>query len=116
MNSYAPFIGPIKMQDAAVATGNGTAIRCVDGSNGAMTTVTCQVQGTFSATITFEGTVDNTNWVAIGFTSLADGTTTATTATAAGLFRATVLGLQQVRARVSGYVSGTCNVTGIAVG
>lgn len=103
------------MQSAAAATGNGTAVDCINPNDGAITTLTAQVTGTFVGTVTFEGTIDGTTWVAIGFTSLADMTTIATTAAAAGIFRATVLGLKQVRARVSAYTSGTITVTATAV-
>lgn len=105
---------PLAMQTAAVATGNGTAIPCTDGVLGAYTALVCQVAGVTSATLTFEATVDGTNWVALQATNLNDGNA-ATTATANGLYRMTVLGLAQVRARISTYSSGTINVTGLAV-
>lgn len=104
------------MHSAAVATGNGTAVECVGVGDGARTTLTVQIQGITIATVTFEGTVDGTNWVAMGFTTLANNSTVATTATADGLYRATVLGLLSVRARISAWTSGTITVTGVAVG
>ena len=105
----------VVMQAAAVATGNGAVMPCTSGSDGGLATLTCQVQGITIATITFEATVDGTNYVAIQFTNLTSGTA-ATTATADGIYRATVLGLLDVRARVSAWTSGTITVTGVAVG
>lgn len=105
----------VVMQAAAVATGNGTVMPCISNGDGGMTTLTVQVVGITTATITFEATVDGTNYVAIQFTNLTSGTA-ATTATADGIYRATVLGLLDVRARVSAWTSGTITVTGVAVG
>jgi hypothetical protein len=73
-----------------------------------------QVSGTFSATVTFEGTVDGTNWVGVPATNRNDGAA-ATTATAAGLFLVNCSGLQQLRARVSSYASGSVTVVGFGL-
>jgi len=100
------------MQNAAVATGNGTAMECTAATRGAMTVLTMQVQGITTATITFEATIDGSNWVAVQATNLNSGSA-ATTATADGLYRLTVLGLVSVRARISAWTSGTITVTGI---
>ena len=99
------------MQSAAVATGNGTAVNTID-VDGAFTVLTMQVTGITTATITFEATIDGTNWVAVLATNLNNGTD-ATTATANGLYRITCLGLRQVRARISAWTSGTITVTGV---
>ena len=103
------------MQSAAEATGNGTAVTCYDGSVGALNTLTVHVEGITSATITFEATIDGTNWIAVGLTSLADNSTVATTATADGLYRLNCTGLYKVRARISTYATGTIYVYGVAV-
>lgn len=102
----------VVMQSAAAATGNGTAITVAEPGEGAMEQIVCQVSGTFVGTVTFEGTVDGTNWVAIGMTSLADNSSVATTATAPILVKCNLKGLTQVRARVSAYTSGAITVTG----
>lgn len=107
----AQYINAI-MQNAATAGGNGTPMDCTAAARGAMTVLTMQVQGITTATITFEATIDGTNWVAILATNL-NNDTTATTATADGIYRITVLGLISVRARISAYTSGTITVTGI---
>lgn len=99
-------------QSAAVATGNGTAADCTPVSDGPYYSATVQVKGITTATITWEGTVDGTNWVAVLATNLTAGTD-ATTATADGIYRLTVLGFKQVRARISAYTSGTIAVTGM---
>lgn len=105
----------VPMQVGATGTGNGTAIACTDVGEGGYTTLTMQVTGISGDTVTFEGTVDDSNWVAMQAENLNDGVK-GTTATADGLYRATVLGLSQVRARISTYSAGTIYVTGIAVG
>ncbi|MFQ5858981.1 MAG: hypothetical protein ACE5LU_25555, partial [Anaerolineae bacterium] len=98
------------LQNAATANGNGTALS-VNGK----ATAALQVTGTFSATVNFEGTEDDTNWVAIQGTNLTDGGRVTTT-TATGLFVFNVAGLSQLRARISGYASGSVTVTGKAIG
>ena len=97
------------MQKAAAAQGNGTVMEVKGLANMAM-----QVTGTFSGTITFEATVDNTNWVSIQVVNIADGTVS-TTATAAGIYQCGVAGLTKVRARVSAWASGTITVRGFVV-
>lgn len=69
-----------------------------------------QVIGTYSGTITFEGTVDLGNWVSMKVVSLG-GTASATTTTSTGVFIGTCAGLAGVRARMSSYASGSAQVT-----
>ncbi len=109
MSSKSAMYNGALMQNAAAATANGTTLP-VDG----FSVATFQVVGTFSATVTWEANIDQTNWVAVQATNLADGTA-ATTATAAGLFRIQCFGLSQIRARVSTYASGNVTVTGRAI-
>lgn len=99
------------LQAAAVATGNGTAL-VVGGRQHAV----FQVTGTFVGTVTWEATVDGTNWGGVAVADLASTTRArALTSTAPGLFLLdTVRGLQSVRARVSAWTSGTITVTGSA--
>ena len=99
------------MQNAAVATGNGTAIETIDASSGAFTVLAMQVTGITTATITFEATIDGTNWVAVTAKNL-NGGVEATTATADGIYTIMVAGLPKVRARVSAWTTGTIYVTG----
>lgn len=72
--------------------------------------VAVQITGALSATITFECTVDGTNWVAFNLLPAAS-TTAASTATAAGIWTADTKGLAGVRARCSAYTSGSPVVT-----
>lgn len=103
-----------KMQDAAVAIGNGTAMVCTDEANGGYAVLVVQLVITNTATVTFEATVDGTNWISVLFENITTGAS-ASTATASGLYRATVLGLSQVRARVSAWTSGTVTALGLLV-
>jgi hypothetical protein len=94
------------MQNAAVATGNGTPFMCEG-----VAFLACQVTGTFVGTVTFEATIDDTNWVAVQAKNENDGAL-ATTATAAGIYSFPVAGYLKARARVSSWTSGTITVTG----
>lgn len=102
------------MQSAAGATGNGTPIECIDSSSGAFTMLGMQITGISGDTITFEATIDGTNWVAIRVENVADQAQ-ATTATADGLYRVVCATWLKVRARVSTYDAGTIYVTGSLV-
>jgi len=99
--------GGVKLQDAAAATGNGTAL-----SMAGRTSTVFQISGTFSGTITFEGSMDGTNWIGVACANLNSTTRArALTATAAGLFQfQSVKGLLKFRARISAYSSGTITV------
>jgi hypothetical protein len=65
-----------------------------------------QITGTFSATITFEGTVDGATYVALNCLPSNSGTA-ASTATAAGAFTVSSGGYAAIRARCSAYTSGS---------
>jgi hypothetical protein len=69
-----------------------------------------QIVGSLSATITFEATVDGTNWVAFNMTPT-NSVTPASTATAAGAWSASTGGYAGIRARCSAYSSGSPVVT-----
>lgn len=72
--------------------------------------VAVQIVGAMSATITFETTVDGTNWVATNLLPVAS-TTGASTATAAGLWLGNIGAVAGFRARCSAYSSGSPVVT-----
>ncbi len=114
---YTPHSGVVTMHSAATATADGVLLNTLDGSDGASSYVTIQIEGISGDTITFEGTIDNDTWYALRFTPLTSGTV-ATTATADGLYQSTlpVLGLKYVRARISTYGSGTITVKGVSTG
>jgi hypothetical protein len=65
-----------------------------------------QITGTFVATITFEATVDGTNYVALNCIPSNSGTA-ASTATAVGAFAVSSSGYAAIRARCSAYTSGS---------
>lgn len=92
--------GSNTLQSAVSATGNGTALN-TDG----MSTATFTITGTFSATVTFEGTEDGTNYSSIPARAYSGGTASTTTTTT-GTYVASVSGLSSVRARVT-WTSGT---------
>jgi hypothetical protein len=96
----------------AVLAGNGSVtIPTRHFANGG---VGVQIVGITSATVTFEASCDQVpTWVSILATNVTSGTT-ATTTTADGIYTINVVGLQQVRARVSTYVSGNILITMIA--
>jgi len=96
--------GTATLQSAAGADGNGTDFT-VDGYG----VTTLQITGTFSATVTFQGSVDGTNFVTLGNDRVATPVVTTT-----GIFGIDCRGLQKIRAVISGYVSGNVTVTGRA--
>lgn len=69
-----------------------------------------QITGITSATVTFEATIDGTNWVAHYATPVASATA-ATTTTVDGIFYANVVGITSFRARISTYATGTIVTT-----
>lgn len=105
----------LTLQNAVVAIGNGTAISCTEAGDGSWEYLTLQIAGISGDTITWEATVNGSNWIAVAVTNLNTGNA-ATTATADGLYRMLVRGLTSFRARVSTYSAGTITVTGIATG
>ncbi|HLP40980.1 MAG TPA: hypothetical protein VK465_05695, partial [Fibrobacteria bacterium] len=75
-------------------------------------TVGFQLSGTWSATITFEATINGVTWTSVYAYNRASGTG-ATTATSNGTYVVSTAGVRYVRARVSAYTSGTVAVTGL---
>jgi hypothetical protein len=88
------------LQSAVAATGNGNAMGV-----GGLSGIAVQVAGTFSATVTFEATVDGTNWVSLALFPSTGGTGV-TSATTAGTWTGSVTGFDQFRGRVT-WTSGT---------
>lgn len=103
------FSGPTTLQSAVSATADGKA-QPVHGKS----TVAFQVTGTFTATVTFQGTIDGTNWVSLQAVPVVGGAVVSTAA-AAGIWVASCAGLAQVRATVT-WTSGTSvTVTCLAI-
>jgi len=103
--------GVVVMQNAAAATGNGTVLP-MDGAKAAA----FQVTGTFTATITFEATVNGVDWVTYALSDISTTTRThQTTQNSASIYVADdAAGLAAIRARISAHTSGTVTVMGIA--
>lgn len=71
------------------------------------------IRGTFTGTVTFQGTVDGTNWATTNVLPVTASVNTALTptATAAGAWLGNAAGLLQVRAIFTAYTSGSATVT-----
>ena len=105
---YAQSAKTHTFQDAAGATGNGTSL-----SVSGWATVGVQVVISATATVTFEATSDDSNWVSAICASSATPGLTTSTATASGLYQCNISGYTQFRARISSFGSGTVTVKGL---
>ena len=93
------------LQNSVTGNGNGTA-----SDVSSYTTAVIQVSGTFTATINFEASVDGLTYTALQCFSITDSTSSATSVTIPGIWRCNIVGIGKVRARISGYGSGTITV------
>jgi hypothetical protein len=92
------------------ATGAQSGVNCYPGDS-----VALQLSGTFVGTVALEGTVDGTNYTAIGLTPAAGGAVV-TSLTAAGIATATnVAAFRAVRVNCTAFTSGSI-VTTLAFG
>lgn len=87
-------------QDEARHSGNGYGL------------IAFQIRGTWSGTLTFEASNDNTTWVAVPAMNQASGAS-ATTTTANGIYIVSPAA-QAVRARMSAYTSGTAIIVSLS--
>ena len=69
-----------------------------------------QLAGTWTGTVTFEVTIDGTNFVAVPMSNVTTGAT-ATTATANAILAGDVVGISAFRVRATAAMTGTLNVT-----
>lgn len=90
---------------AALATTNAYVDFGVKNAKG----IAVQLSGTFSATVSFQASVDGTNFVPILLTA-ANTTSAATTATTENIFQGPVYGYEVLRAKATAWTSGTANV------
>lgn len=92
------------LQSGATATGNGTAANVYGARR-----LTVDLNGITTATVTWEGSLDGTNYRGISLANQAG--TLAATATADGVYYlpAAYPSLKLFRARISAYTSGTIN-------
>lgn len=96
------------LQNAAGATGNGTSM---DVTGHRAFSVQYMAGGSPVGTVTFEGSMDGSDWAAVHLLNAA-GSLVAT-ATAAGIFSApSTLVINFFRARISAFTSGTISVRG----
>lgn len=100
----------ITLHSAAVATGNGTIVDCAN-----YDVIGIQVSGISGDTITWEASIDGTNWVGLLVAPVTTGTAALTT-TANGVFAVDCSGLALLRARISTYGAGTITVTALLRG
>lgn len=96
------FHGPVLLLDAAGATGPGANVLPCHG----LAAIGVQLIGTFVGTVTFQGTIDGTNWVTLQ-AKPSDSSTLATTATAPGIWICGTIGMAQFRVNVTAYTGGS---------
>jgi len=91
---------------SATCPGSGCVVLSVSGVGGAAV----QVTGTYSGTLSFEGSVDGTTFAALNLTPM-NSTTAASSTTSTGVWSGGIGGLTVVRVRMSSYTSGSAVVT-----
>lgn len=99
---------PVQLQNTANGNGNGTVA-----SVGGLSSISINISGTYTGVINFEGTVDDTNWVSLTCVNPATGATATSATSSDTVWTCPVSGMDQVRARISGYGSGTISATAI---
>lgn len=98
-------------QSAVEETADGAIADVSEFDDGGWASLTFQIVGITEATLTPQATLDGTNYVAV----LAENVTTgssASTATADGIYRVNVLGFQKFKLEITTYVSGTIDAVG----
>ena len=104
---------PVSIATDADNTSTGTlaaAAQTVVLTMGGKSAVGIVITGTWVGTITFEGSVDGTNWNPINAVAASTSTPQSTTIVN-GLFRLTPAGLLQIRANMTAFTSGTATLT-----
>lgn len=102
--------GSASGQDATVTANVAGADQATTLNLNGFGTAAVQVTGTWTATLTFEATVDGTNWFTINVFKVSDFSAVTTTA-ANGQWMTGVAGYRSVQVRASAYTSGTAVVT-----
>lgn len=100
------------LQTAAVAIGNGVAMELVNADDCSITRVGVQVEGISGDEVTFEVTIDGTNWYAQDLALSSAMETPINVATADGIYVGAVCAVK-FRARVSTWAAGTIYVTAV---
>lgn len=122
MASSLPVTLSSDQSDVPVAIQNGeTQASSLSALNAAVTMTTegtgsygVQITGTFSATLSFEATIDGTNWFAVNAAPIAGTSIPVQSTTTTGQWVVPDKGFDQFRVRVSSYTSGTAVVSVIA--
>lgn len=110
--SYAPsasagtFSGGLTAQGTIAALNDAVVMPTLN-----VGTVGFQLTGTWSGTVSFEGSIDGQNWIAVDADPVPSGAAV-TSASANGIFQIPCSGVTQVRARLSAVTSGGVTVTG----
>ena len=102
----------IGLSSGSMATSNSTVVRTIDDCDD----ISIQLTGTWSGTVSFEVSLDGTNWFLM---SLIDSSTTnkstgVTSTTGNGVFFHECHAMHYIRTRFSTATSGTVNVTIVA--
>ena len=101
------------LHNATATTASASALNGTALDTTGYTSLGLQVVITDTATVSFQGTVDGSNWVATGCVKTSDtATATVTSVTASTLLQCNVAGLAQFRAPLSGFTAGTVTVKG----
>jgi hypothetical protein len=100
-----------RLNAADITTTVCPGVGCFDINVGGQGSIGIQITGTWSGTITFQGSINNTTFVSLRVVSVADATATGiTTTTANGSFQGTIAGLSVVRVVFTSWASGTASV------
>ena len=106
----ASAVPAVQFSDLA-ASGSLTALnQAVTMNVNGQSTFSVQLTGPFTGTVTFEATLDGTNWIAVTAAAVGTGTL-ASTASAVGLYRGNIASSAQFRVRCSAFTSGTIVVS-----
>jgi hypothetical protein len=95
----------VVMHTTTITNTAGTAV-APNALGDSFAALTVQAAGMVSGTLHFEGTINGSTFVALVGQNVSTGAT-ATTTTAAGIYRLNVVGLSSVRVRVSGITTTT---------
>lgn len=110
------------LQNAATGNGNGTALDA-SGYSQVIVTINCTVACDGVTTVNFEGSADNSNWVALPGTEISGYSAFSATPSQSAIalpvstvqtWEVPLYGLRYLRARISDYSAGTLTVTAYA--
>jgi hypothetical protein len=103
---------PVGTADQLNVTGSASALNAelINTACDIYRSISVQITGTFSGTIAFQVSNDNTNWVSLAGKTTSDASgNLVTSITAPSIYTASLSGFQYFRARFSAYTSGTAS-------